>query len=389
MVFKLGFATTYPPTHCGIAEYSRMLLMAMKSIMPSIEAYVFADRLGGDERFDEFARVMVYPSFTHQERSYEGLLDKLTELGGVDVLHVQHEYGIFGLHNGLIHAVEEAVRERLAKKIVITMHTVDHPNSPRKATIEFQSHLNVFDAVIVHSVLQEFELQHQDIHPLRIYRIPHGTMLNPYLWMPRFKLMEELGLKSEQLRGFIVVVPGFLRKDKGFDILVRAVKPLLKERGFTLIVAGETRDPVLRRELEEMIRNGPNTIFIERYLANEEILKLVALADAVVLPYRDRPKSYSVSGILHLSMGGLKPIIGTRTPRLIELYQHAPRLTVPPKSPRELTKKIRWLSENYDLAIAYMGSLYSYAVRTQWLRMARRHLSLYAYLLGVDRVTNI
>jgi len=117
-------------------------------------------------------------------------------------------------------------------------------------------------------------------------------------------------------------------------------------------------------------------------ISSDEILRVVALADAIVLPYKDRKGAYAVSGILHLSMGGLKPIIGSRTPRLIELYQFAPDLTVPPNNPKELANKIKWLVDNYDYAVAYMSELYSYAARTQWIRVAYRHLRLYRNLLG-------
>lgn len=385
MVLKIAFASTYPPTHCGVGEYTRMLVVALKSLYPKINAFILSDKRGGGERFDELAQVYVYPSFEHEEPSYRELLNNLSRIDGVDVLHIQHEYGIFGKHNGIVEAVEEARRERLVKKVVITMHTVDHPYTLRSGTLEFQRQLNKFDMVIVHSPLQEFELIHQGIDPSKIIRIPHGTLLNPYLWMPRFKLAESLGIKEEQLLGFIIGVPGFIRQDKGLDLLIKAIKPLMTDSDYTVIVAGEVRDPDLKKEVEDMVKNGPNLLLIEKYLTNEEILKLVALVDAVILPYRDRPASYSVSGILHLSMGGLKPIIGTRAPRLIELYQHAPRMTVPVRNPDELTKKIKWLRHNYDVAIAYMSQMYSYAVRTEWHRVARRHLAVYAYLLGVAK----
>ena len=87
------------------------------------------------------------------------------------------------------------------------------------------------------------------------------------------------------------------------------------------------------------------------------------------------------SGILHLSMGSLKPIIGTRVPRLLELYQFVPRLTVSTRNPLGIAKKVKWLHDNYDYAVAYMTNLYGYAIRTHWLRMARRHLSLYYKIL--------
>jgi hypothetical protein len=47
---------------------------------------------------------------------------------------------------------------------------------------------------------------------------------------------------------------------------------------------------------------------------------------------------------------------------------------------RALAQLLEWLIENYDYAVAYMSGLYSYAVRTQWIRMARRHLQLYRRL---------
>lgn len=381
---KIGFVSTYPPTHCGVGEYTRMLVTSLRSLYPDGEFYVFADKSLVDEyRFDELAKAMIIPAFKHREEKYSGLLDKLVEVNGVDILHVQHEYGIFGRHNGLINALREAIDEELVKRTIITMHTVKHPLSGEKEAIVFQRELNFFDKVIVHSFLQEFELLHQGILPEKIARIPHGTLLNPYLWKPRHVLIEELGLNPKNIHGFILAVPGFLRRDKGLDLLIDAIKPLLHSRGdYTVIVAGEIRDYSLKEEVEEMVRNGPNLVFINRFLRSDEILRVVALVDAVILPYRDKIGTYSVSGILHLSMGGLKPIIGTRAPRLIELYVYAPRLTVPPRNPIELRRKIKWLRENYELIIPYMSQLYSYAVRTEWRRMARRHLILYKQLLS-------
>ncbi len=383
-VLKIAYASTYPPTHCGVGEYTRMLVTALHSLDLSLNIVILADmQSGSSDRYDELAKVPVYPSFIHEETKYRKLLDKLSEINGVDILHIQHEYGIFGRHNGIIQAIEEARDEKLVKKVIITMHTVDHPYTLRDGTLSFQNQLNVFDKIIVHSFLQEFELLHQGVNQAKLVRIPHGTLLNPYLWKPRYMLIEEMGLNSREIHGFILAVPGFLRRDKGLDLLVKAVKDLTHDwREYTIIVAGEVRDEKTKKLVEEMVENGPNVVFIERYLSGDEILKLVALADAVVLPYRDRPAAYSVSGILHLSMGGLKPIIGTRAPRLIELYIHAPRMTVPTRNPVELMKKIKWLRENYDVAIPYMSQLYSYAVRTEWHRIARRHLTLYRQILS-------
>ncbi len=377
---KIAYVSTYPPTHCGVAEYTRMLASALKSISPQTSIYILCDTDSGGERFDEEAKAHVYPAFVRRSNNYSRILDILTEINGVDVIHVEHEYGIFGDTLAILEACVKAREEGLVRKIVFTMHTVYHPLSGRIGALDFQKRLSLADAVIVHSYLQEFEIQHQGVDPIKIYRIPHGTFMNPYLGIPRFKLIEELGLTEYDIKGLITVVPGFLRKDKGLDILIEAIRLLDKGDNVTIIAAGEVRD----KEVVDMIEEAKehlNIIFIEKYLSNEEMLKLIALADAIALPYRDKHGLYSVSGILHLSMGSFKPIIGSRAPRLIELYQFVPRLTVPPRNPKEFAKRMKWLIENYDYAVAYMAYVYGYAVRTQWLRMARRHLSLYLNLL--------
>jgi len=375
---RIGFVSRYPPVHCGIAEYTKMLISSMLSLNLKVDVCVLAtDEVHSDSYSDDLG-IDVYPCYKRFEKNYSNLLNVLAEIGGVDVLHVQHEYGIFGAERRLIDALLEAKSEKLAKKAIITMHTVDHPYSERSdETIVFQSWLNELDAIVVHSNLQEFELQNQGLNPSEIYRIPHGTLINPYLYLTRRILSRSIGI-DDNFKGVILTVPGFLRRDKGVEVLLDALR-MLKDLTFTLIIAGEPRDEDLKATVES---SEFRTILIERYLSSDEILRVVALADAIILPYKDRKGAYAVSGILHLSMGGLKPVVGSRTPRLVELYQHAPKLTVPPNNPVELAKKIEWLVANYDYALAYMAEVYSYAARTQWIRVAHRHLELYRTILS-------
>ena len=359
-----------------------MLAEAMRSVAPESSVTVYSTyEAGRDPYVDEAGGVVVVPSYERLSGDYSRVLDALAEQGGVDVLHVQHEYGIQGPHSSLVEALLEAKREGLARLVAITMHTVVHPLSGRREALEFQSLLGELDLVVVHSYLQEYELQVQGVPPGKLIRIPHGTLINEYIGRPRRALLEELrreiGLEPGRLRGMVLAVPGFMRLDKGLDILVDAMARL--EPGWaTIVVAGEVWE---EGAAEALRRPTDSIVAIERYLSHDQILKLAAVADAIVLPYRDKRGAYAVSGILHLSMGSLKPIIGTRVPRLIELYQHAPGLTVPPRDPEALAAMLRWLRENYDVAVSYMSSVYSYAARTQWPIVARKHLAVYRLLL--------
>ncbi|MEB2837198.1 MAG: glycosyltransferase [Desulfurococcales archaeon] len=366
-----------------MGEYTRLLLTAMRGVDPSVDLLVLAEEGVGEGYFDDDAEARVVPSFRAREPdSFKGILAALQEYDGVDVLHVQHEYGIYGLGTGILDAALEARRERLAGSVVFTLHTVYHPLQGERE-VEFQEAvLSEADAVIVHSAVQEFELHAQmGAYPSNLKRIPHGTSVNPYLSWSRLRLARSLGLGEGILGKFVVSLLGFLRPDKGLDTLLESLEILGRGDRLAVIVGGEVRDERLAELVEEHSAHG--LVFIPHYLSTDEILMLAALSDAIVLPYRDPPGKYSVSGILHLSMGSLKPIIGSNVPRLAELYTLAPRLVFRAGDPWDLSSMLARLldSEFYDLAVSYAGPLYSYAVRTSWPRMARRHLRLYRRLL--------
>lgn len=383
---RVAFVSRYPPVHCGVAEYTRLLAHALLSVEPRLEVYVLSTREAGGEPYREQPGVRVVPSYERFDASYSGLLDALAEIGGVDVLHLQHEYGIYGDTPRVVEAMLEARGEGLARSVVATLHTVYHPYgaAEKPERLELYRVLQDADAVVAHSYLQEFELYSQGLSPRLVNRIPHGTLVNPYLDVDRPRLARGLGVDPASLQGVVLAIPGFLRPDKGLDTLLEAARSLAR-RGveFTLVVAGEPQG-ARGGEVLEQLREARETtewlLHIDRYLSGDELLKLTALADALVLPYRDPPGKYAVSGILHMSMGSMKPIVGTRVPRLVELYQYAPRLAAPPGDPAGLAQLLEWLIRNYDYTVAYMSGLYSYAVRTQWIRMARRHLQLYRRL---------
>ena len=380
---KVVFISSYPPSHCGIGEYMRMLAASLKSVGRGVEVTVLSDIFGdGRPWYDGFAGAYVRPTFRRGGGGLGEVLNALSEVGGADILHVQHDYSLYGHSDEILRLAVRAREEGLAKAVVFTMHTVHHPLTDEVEALKFQALLNACDAVVVHSHMQEFELRNQGIVPRRIFRIPHGTLLNPYLGYPRLGLLRDLGLDEGGVSGVLAVVPGFLKRDKGLDILLESLKRLgLGAGDLTLIVAGEVWDPSVLKYLDG-IREVVNLIYWERFLSRDEILKLTASADIIILPYRS-VRFYSVSGMLHLSMGSMKPIVGTSVPKLIELYQNVPRLTVPPDDPQALAEILSWVIRNYDIVVPYMTSLYGYAVRTQWPRMARRHLNLYARLLRV------
>ena len=376
---RIAYVSTYPPVHCGVGEYTRLLTIAIRNTSTA-EVVVLAEEGVGRDFEDLEAGARVIPAFKRSDASSaERILDALSLVGGVDVLHVQHEYGIIPWTSRLLETLDIARRERLARSIVVTLHTV-YRGSTLEGAEEFQrGALNTADAVIVHSPVQEFEL-HAEAggYPTNLYRIPHGTTVNPYLGKPRRILAAQLGIPLSLLKRRLIAFPGFIRPDKGLDTLAGALRILGRDAP-ALVLGGEPVGGGL-----EAFEGLEEVHVIPRYLSASEIMMLAAISDAVVLPYRDPPGKYAVSGVLHLSIGSLKPVIGSSVPRLYELYTLTPRLVFRAGDPGDLAAKLRETLDaaGYDNMVTYASPLYSYAVRTSWPRIARRHLALYERILG-------
>lgn len=372
---RILFVSRYPPVHCGIAEYTRMLIAALLRVKPRLEIHIAATREALRRDYvDNELLIEIHPVLDKCRgdgscrKRLSGLLE---ELGGVDIVHLEHEYGIFGCNPEIFEAIVEAKANGLAERAIVTLHTVYH-HAHRECAVHAQRRLAELDVdgVIVHNVLQEFELVNQGLDPTRIHLVPHGTELNPFSSTPRREtLYEAIGVEPPG-GGVTVLLPGFIRRDKGVDVLVEAVR---RVEGVHAIVAGEPRDP----ELVWKLRGCKRVTLIPRYLPSRSLQMLMAAVDAVVLPYRDVPGSYSTSGVLHLAMGSFRPILGSRTPRLLELYIHAPRATFHQGSVDETARLLETLVRDPDRVEREMSQLYSYAAETRWDNIARRHLDIY------------
>ncbi|MEP0862739.1 MAG: glycosyltransferase [Ignavibacterium sp.] len=109
---------------------------------------------------------------------------------------------------------------------------------------------------------------------------------------------------------------GYIRKYKGLDILLEALKILKSEsQKIKLIVAGEFYDDkefysdlIKKYDLEKYL------IMQNEYIPNEKVKEYFLVSDAVVLPYR----SATQSGILNLAYGFRKPVIVTKVGGLAE-----------------------------------------------------------------------
>ncbi len=149
-------------------------------------------------------------------------------------------------------------------------------------------------------------------------------------------ISEDLKLKFNN-SDRILLFFGFIRKYKGLEYLIDAMK-VLKKENIKLIVAGEfyeeeekLRNVVLTNELQD------NVYFISEYLPDEKIKYLFSVCDLVILPYI----SATQSGIIQAAYNFDKPVIATDVGGLSEvIVDNKTGYIVQPKSGDEISDAV-------------------------------------------------
>ncbi|RLI30106.1 hypothetical protein DRO53_01310 [Candidatus Bathyarchaeota archaeon] len=375
---KIAYISTYPPTPCGVAEYTKSIVEMLKGYS-NVEITILADRLTRQEAYVDDLGIRVVPCFKPGEADYGQLLEALESYGPFDILHIQHEFGLFPPLNKTVEAFGKAKKH--CRKLVITLHTIVHGALKRKSRHQ-RKLCRLADGIVVHSVLQEFELWNQGVNMAKVWRIPHGTPVSELSKMSKEEALKRLGL-PELKDKFIFASVGFLRRDKGQDLLLEAFRKLKQVKpNVVLMLAGLPHSFSKSNYAKDFNGNlGDGVVYLKKYLSREEVALAVRAADVVVFPYREAPCKVSVSGAFRTALGGFKPVICTRVPRLVECSLLAPEATVPPNHVSALAEKMAEAVEHYEEFAEACRPLMELAAETTWDKIACKHLEMYKCLL--------
>ncbi len=178
---------------------------------------------------------------------------------------------------------------------------------------------------------------------------------------------EHLGLDAD---GRYLLFFGYIREYKGLELLLEAMaKPLLREQGIKLILAGEYYGN--QEKYEGMIATlGIKDLIVAHtsFIANEEVRYYFGAADLVVQPY----KTATQSGISQLAYHFEKPMIVTRVGGLPEIVPHGEAGYVIGQDADELANAVLDFYQNEKAAslqagVVRMKQQFSWSVFTETL----------------------
>ncbi len=308
---QLGVVSTYPPREDGIATYTRDLLEAVctkaSGITPQIAAITDPDAF------------YVYPRTVRWEIE-QGNPDSYAEIGEilsrarVDVVSLQHEFGLFG---GLPDTGEDhapALLEALRKPLVTTLHTVlPQPRPDIRAAVRDLCTHSACVIVMAHLgakiLVEDYAIERDTV-----VTIPHGVPVVRPVATERMK-------QTLRLKGHTVIATfGLLRPHKGLEDAIRAMPTILERYPDVLyLIMGETHPQVRKVEgeryraslvaLARELGVSRQVRFLNQYLEQQTLIRYLQATDIYLTPYHDR--SQITSGTLAYALGCGRAIIST------------------------------------------------------------------------------
>jgi glycosyltransferase involved in cell wall biosynthesis len=330
-VQKIAMLGSYIPRLCGIATFTDDLSEAIAAQSPDIELFVVAMNDAG--RTYEYTDRVRFEIAEGDVTSYRRAADFLN-VNTVDVVCVQHEYGIFGGKAGghLLTLLRE-----LRMPIITTFHTLlTEPNALQRAVIEEVIKLSKRCVVMTErgsAILQEVHGTAKD----KIDLIPHGIPQVPFDCDNK----DKLGIAGKK----VLLTFGLLSPDKGIEYVIDALPAIVaKHPDAVYVVLGATH-PHVKKSHGEMYRLSlenralrlgvdKKIIFHNRFVSQKELIEFLSATDIYITPYLKLEQT--TSGTLAYAVGSGRAVISTPYWHASELLADDRGVLVPWRDPQAI-----------------------------------------------------
>ena len=372
---RIAVIGNYLPRQCGIATFTTDLCAAIATEFSAIR--LLALPVDDTEEGYDYPERVRWSLAQNDLSSYRKAAEFLN-FSNVDMVCLQHEFGIFGGPAGS--NIVELLRG-LKMPVVSTLHTIlREPDEFQWNAMEEITSLS--DRLIVMSQLSSQFLQEiYKVPASKIDMVPHGVPDLPFLDPNFYKDGFGVGGKA------VLLTFGLLSPNKGIENVIKALPNILaKHKNVVYIVAGATHPHILRREgddyrkqLQALAKDegvGDNVIFHDRFVSPQEMQQFIGAADIYITPYRH--EAQVVSGTLAYALGAGKAIISTPYWHALELLDGRRGALVPFQNPDAIALKTIELLDTPAVRHAMRKRAYQYARRMTWEKVAQGYMNSFA-----------
>jgi len=368
---KIAFVGDHLPRKCGIATFTSDLLAAVAAAHPQSQCFsVSVNDIQGGYKYPQVVR------FEIEERdlsSYLRAADFLN-ISDVDIVCLQHEFGIFG---GTAGGHILALLRELRMPVVTTLHTIlREPKADQRRVMQELVSLSTRLVVMAERGRQMLQEIYQ-APPAKIDLIPHGIPDVGFVDPTYFK--DQFGVEGR----VVLLTFGLLSPNKGIEYVLNALPHILAEfPDVVYIVLGATHPNELREHgeayrlsLEILAKKNKlekNVIFYNRFVDLENLKEFIGAADLYITPYLN--EAQITSGTLAYAFGAGKAVISTPYWHAAELLAEDHGVLVPFGDAPAIAREVIGLLRDDARRNAIRKNAYKLGREMVWSKVARLYM---------------
>lgn len=371
---------TYPPKQCGIATFS----MDLRNSLIANDNTVKCIALSDDKFIYSYSEEVILNLKQNKKSAYMQTAKLINNSPDIDLVVLQHEYGIFGGKDG--NYILELTKH-LEKPYVLICHTV-LPRPGKKQKLILYHLCQRASGIVAMSnrsakLLIDLYQAPQDI----INVIPHGVP--EFVKEDADKLKTEYGLQGRD----IISTFGLIGSGKGLEIGIEAMVSVAQEYPSALfLILGETH-PMLKKVEGEKYRNmlvamveelnlQNNVQFVNKYLSIEELGKYLHMTDIYLSPYPN--KDQAVSGTMAFAIGCGKAIVSTPYAYARENLAQGRGLLTKKADPNELANSIKKILADPQLKQTLQENAYALGKNWLWPNIGRQYTDIFKKIMRTE-----
>jgi hypothetical protein len=373
---KIGMVTTWG-SQCGISTYSENLSKALVNL--GHDVIVFSPSDGDTNKRKTDPRI---PSIISWSRDCHNLTDYLQKgiqsVGGVDVLHFQHEFGLFNNSQLFLQSLSDLSGKF---KCVITPHTL-FPYGGWRGSGFIDGLVQFSYALIAHTprmaAVMGSSSGYDHTKIANILLIPHGCE-NSHLGN-REKGLEILNIPNQKRGSTIALCFGFQSKNKNTIGTIKAFGKAFASGilcNCILVICGRIHDTYFNPMYSTILETGYPFQFVlsSGFVRDEDVNHIMAASDFSVLNTQDDALSASGQAQLLASYGvpfavANAPIYHDGIVNGAMVYDHHPQDKEEPTT--SFLNVISSLANNSKIRLQVGHDVYERSGLITWPKIAKR-----------------
>jgi len=372
---RVAYVSTYVPQKCGLATYTFHLKQAVNGTKnwKGKDVVVVLTRSEEEPTDDPF----LWPLRREEKAEYAKMARRINQ-SDIDVVSLQHEFGIFGGEAGAY--ILDFLRN-LNKPVITTFHTVfSQPQEPyasiQKEIAEKSAKIVVMNRLGIGYLRDAFGIPAE-----KICYIPHGTP------QPNPAGREKWRQQWNWIGRKVLMTFGLLSRGKGLEHMLQILPEVAaKVPDVLYAIVGQTHPEVKKREgeqyreelLEMVKQNGleEHVVMIDRYLEESDLINCLMGCDLYITPYPGLQQI--TSGTLAYAVGLGRPVLSTPYAYAADLLKDYPELLLDAGDRNAWADRIVSLLQGNGSLQEWSEKIGKLGKTMHWPEVGRQHATLFA-----------